>query len=123
MAAKVLIGDDESVMARIYRDFLAMHGYGVTVAADGAAAVAAAQSKPDVILMDITMPVMDGIEAARVLKSDPSTRIIPLVLYSSAFPAYRDRALAAGCDEFVARPQSPTELLALVARITGKARQ
>jgi two-component system response regulator ResD len=118
--ATVLIGDDDAVVGGIYRDYLVGHGYQVILAPDGPAAVAAAaEHKPNLILMDLKMPGMDGLEATRRIKSNASTRPVPVVLYSSAFPAFRALAMEAGADEFIDRPHSPTELLALVQRIIG----
>jgi CheY-like chemotaxis protein len=81
-------------------------GFEVLVAEDGEAGCAKALAeKPDVILMDLDLPVVDGWEAARRLKSDPSTRDIPIIaLTAHAMSGSREKALAAGCDDFDTKP-------------------
>jgi CheY-like chemotaxis protein len=83
-----------------------LDGFEVLVAEDGAVGCAKAiAEQPDVILMDLDLPVVDGWEAARRLKGDPSTRDIPIIaLTAHAMSGSREKALAAGCDEFDTKP-------------------
>ncbi len=94
------------------------------VAADGAAGVAAAaEERPDVILMDLNLPVIDGWEATRRLRADPATRAIPIIaLTAHAMAGDRERALAAGCDDFDTKPIDLERLLAKIRAALGKRR-
>jgi two-component system cell cycle response regulator DivK len=92
---------------------LTRHGFEVMVAADGAQGVEIARSEhPDLILMDLNMPVLDGWEAARQLKSAPETRAIPIIALSAhAMTGDRERALEAGCDDYDTKPVQINSLL------------
>jgi CheY-like chemotaxis protein len=96
----------------------------VLVAADGAAGVAmAAEQRPDLILMDLNLPVIDGWEATRRLKADPATRGIPIIaLTAHAMAGDRERALTAGCDEFDTKPIDLGRLVAKVRTVLGRRR-
>ncbi|MGH8694889.1 MAG: response regulator [Burkholderiales bacterium] len=91
-------------------------GFEVLVAADGAAGVAmAAAERPDLVLMDLNLPVVDGWEATRRLKADPGTRGIPIIaLTAHAMAGDHERALAAGCDGFDTKPIDFERLLAKI---------
>src|SRR5262252_9443195 len=79
------------------------------------ALAAVAKQRPDLILMDIQLPVMDGYEATRRLKSDPGTKSIPIIVVTSyALSGDETKARAAGCDDYVTKPFSPRQLLAKV---------
>jgi len=97
-------------------------GFEVLVAADGAAGVAmAAAERPDLILMDLNLPVLDGWEATRRLKADPGTRGIPIIaLTAHAMAGDHERALAAGCDEFDTKPIDLERLLAKIRAVLGQ---
>lgn len=116
MTKKILMVEDTEDNRQIVRDLIATTGYELIEAADGAAGVAAAAAqKPDLILMDIQLPIMDGYEATRLIKSDPALRHIPIIAVTSyALSGDEARALAAGCDGYVAKPFSPRQLLAKV---------
>ena len=88
--------------------------FDLVVARDGAAVVEAARhDRPDLILMDMSLPVMDGWQAARLLKADAQLRHIPLIgLSAHAMSGDRDRALAAGCDEYLTKPLDEDALFA-----------
>jgi CheY-like chemotaxis protein len=97
-------------------------GFEVLVAGDGAAGVAmAAAERPDLVLMDLNLPVVDGWEATRRLKADPGTRDIPIVaLTAHAMAGDRERALAAGCDEFDTKPIDLERLLEKIRAVLAR---
>jgi len=104
---------------------LRRHGFEVIVAADGARGVdAARRERPDLVLMDLDLPVLDGWEATRRLKAAPETRSIPVVALSAhAMAGERERALAAGCDDHDTKPVDLDRLLAKIrAQLTGAGR-
>ena len=98
---------------------LAKHGYEMIVAEDGQKGIEAAlREKPDLILMDLGLPVLSGWEAAQQLKQAAQTRAIPIIALSAhALEGERDKALAAGCDEFESKPVDLERLLEKVARL------
>ena len=98
---------------------LAKHGYEMIVAEDGAKGVeAATREQPDLILMDLGLPVLSGWEAAQQLKGSAKTRNIPIIALSAhALDGERDRALAAGCDDFESKPVDLARLLEKLARL------
>ena len=114
----VLVVEDNEVNRDILSRRLERHGFGVAFAPDGATAVeAAAAVSPDVILMDMSLPVMDGWEATRRIKDDPATAHIPVIaLTAHALSDDRNRALAAGCSDFLTKPIDFTRLLDAIAR-------
>ena len=99
----------------------ATSGYTVIEAADGEVGVAKAKSdRPDLILMDIQMPVIDGYEATRRIKVDPDLNPIPIVAVSLfAMKGDEEKARAAGCDHYVTKPYSPMQLLRLIRGLLG----
>jgi len=115
MNKRILLVEDEADNMQILRDLL-VGGYEIDEAVDGQQALAAvAKQRPDLILMDIQLPVMDGYEATRRLKADPALRTIPVIAITSyALGEDEARARAAGCDDFVAKPYSPRFLLAKI---------
>ncbi len=117
-APLVLIVDDVDDAQELYGDLLGFAGYRTIAARDGAAAIEAAmRERPDLILMDVQMPVLDGWEATRRLKADARTRAIPIVVLTGhALAVHEERARQAGCDAFLAKPCPPDELLRMVAR-------
>jgi len=116
MTKRILMVEDTEDNRQIIRDLIATTDFELLEAADGAAGVAAAAAeKPDLILMDIQLPVMDGYEAARRIKADPALRHIPIIAVTSyALSGDEAKALASGCDGYVAKPFSPRQLLAKV---------
>ena len=117
MAKTILIVEDESKNVTLLRDLLQVSRYSTIEATDGKQGVELAKSKkPDLILMDIQMPVMDGLEATRILKADAATRNIPvLALTSYAMKGDEERILEAGCDGYLTKPYNIQELLKTVA--------
>ncbi|WP_395714882.1 response regulator [Reyranella sp.] len=121
MSKKILVVEDTEDNRQILRDLLGMAGYELIEAHDGAEGVVkAAEHRPDLILMDIQMPVMDGYEATRRIKSDPALKAIPVIAVTSyALSGDEDKARAAGCDDYIAKPYSPRQMLAKVRGIVG----
>ena len=119
MSNRILLVEDNDDNQEIYRIILAHHGYEVLQAFDGESGVEIARAQgPDLILMDLTMPLLDGLEATRMLKADPATAAIPIVALT-AHTGSDDRAAAeaAGCAAFLAKPVEPGRVAAEVQRI------
>jgi two-component system cell cycle response regulator DivK len=116
MSKRVLVVEDQEDNRKILRDLLGATGFEVLEANDGAAGVeAAACERPDLILMDIQMPDMDGYEATRRIKANPASALIPVIAVTSyALSGDEAKAKAAGCDGYVTKPFSPRALLAKV---------
>ncbi|EJW13322.1 two-component response regulator [Rhodovulum sp. PH10] len=116
MTARILVVEDTEDNRRILRDLLNHAGFMLIEADDGEHGVALALSEePDLILMDMQLPVLDGYRAARRIKADPRLAKTPLVAVTSyAMPGDEEKARAAGCDAYVTKPFSPRALLATV---------
>ena len=114
--ASVLYVEDNEYNRKIVRQLLGRTSYRLLEALDGESGVAIArQELPHLILMDVQLPKMSGLEATRTLKADPRTRDIPIIVITSfALSGDREKAAAAGADSYLAKPYSPRELLALV---------
>jgi CheY-like chemotaxis protein len=112
----ILLAEDFEDARELYRDYLEFSGFTVKTAANGRDAIDLAITlQPDLILMDASMPVLDGWQATRELKDNPATQHIPvLALTAHAFDDARQRAQAVGCDGFVTKPCLPDELVARV---------
>jgi CheY-like chemotaxis protein len=115
----VLVVDDFADNREMYSEFLAFSGYEVVEARNGKEALEAAfQRPPDIIIMDLSLPVMDGWEATRRLKADERTRKIPVVaLTGHALAGHSKGARDAGCDSFLAKPCLPDQLVAEIRRM------
>ena len=115
-ANRILVIEDTEDNRQILRDLFAAADYQLIEAVDGAAGVAMAQAeRPDLILMDIQLPVLDGYEATRRIKADPALRHIPIIAVTSyALSGDEAKVRAAGCDASIAKPYSPRVLLAKV---------
>jgi two-component system cell cycle response regulator DivK len=114
MSKRILVVEDQEDNRQILRDLLDSAGYEMTEAWDGEAG-AAKQQRPDLILMDIQLPHMDGYEATRRIKADPELKSIPVIAVTSyALSGDGGKAHAAGCDGYVTKPYSPRELLAKI---------
>jgi CheY-like chemotaxis protein len=109
----VLIADDFPDACEMYSVYLRFHGFRVVTATNGRDAVNAAhESQPDLILLDVRMPVMGGLEAMQLLKTDPRFAHVPIVaLTAHALPHERDAALRAGFDGYLSKPMAPDRLL------------
>jgi two-component system cell cycle response regulator DivK len=116
MSRRILIVEDQEDNRAILRDLLSQAGYSLIEAADGEEGVKLAQSeRPDLILMDIQLPVIDGYEATRRIKGVPDLKSIPIIAVTSyALSGDEAKARAAGCDGYVTKPFSPRDLLAKV---------
>jgi Response regulators consisting of a CheY-like receiver domain and a winged-helix DNA-binding domain len=110
----VLLAEDFEDARELYRDYLEFSGFSVQTAANGREAIEQAITlQPDVILMDASMPVLDGWQATRELKTNAATQHIPvLALTAHAFDDARQQARAVGCDGFVTKPCLPDDLVA-----------
>lgn len=117
-AKRILLVEDHEDNRNIYRTILEHYGYEVLVATDGQTGLRLArEAQPDLVLMDLSIPVVDGWEATRLLKLDESTRAIPVIALSAhALEEDRVRAREAGCDGYLAKPVEPRKVLAEVAR-------
>jgi CheY-like chemotaxis protein len=110
---KVLLVEDNEMNRDMLSRRLARNGYDVVIAVNGQEGVdMAGREKPDLILMDMSLPVLDGWEATRRLKADPTTASIPIIaLTAHAMDSDREKALAAGCDDFDTKPIELPRLL------------
>lgn len=113
---RVLHVEDTMECQQLVQAVLTFYGYEVLTARDGEEGVKMAQtSHPDLILMDLHLPVIDGLEATRQIRSMPETACIPIVaLTASDEEVDFQRALAAGCDTYMSKPFSPSHLVALI---------
>jgi len=110
---KILIVEDNEMNRDMLSRRLARRGYEIVIAVDGEEGIAAAKAKnPDLILMDMSLPVIDGWEATRRLKAEPSTRGIPVIgLTAHAMAGDREKVIAAGCDDYDTKPIELPRLL------------
>ena len=118
----VLLVEDNEDNRIVYSTILRHFGYTVTEALNGEEGIAKARTeKPDLILMDISIPDVDGWEATIVLKADPLTRAIPIIAVTAhVLPGDERRSMEAGCDGYLAKPVSPGALIAEVDRRFGR---
>lgn len=113
MGNQVLYIEDNRQNMRLVKKFLRMGGYHMIEASDGLSGIEIAKSeKPDIILMDINLPDIDGVEATKRLKEDPDFEMVPIIaLTANAMHGDRERFLEAGCDDYLSKPVSKSELL------------
>lgn len=118
----VLIVEDNEKNMKLARDILQAKGYTVLTATTGEAGVALAlEHVPDLVLMDIQMPGIDGVEAYHRLKADARTAAVPVAAFTASVTAVdRSRVTAAGFADFVAKPISLKDFVATVAKLTGR---
>ena len=116
MSKRILVVEDQDDNRRILRDLLTASGYELIEAVDGEQGLAAVeQERPDLILMDIQLPGIDGYEVTRRIKANEALRHIPIIAVTSyALSGDDQKAFAAGCDAYVTKPFSPRELLAKI---------
>jgi CheY-like chemotaxis protein len=122
MMTKVLLVEDNEVNRDMLSRRLTKKGFEVITAVDGREGVSMASSQsPDLILLDMSLPVMDGWEAARVLKGDEGTRDIPVIaLTAHAMTGDREKALDAGCDDYDTKPVDLRRLLEKIEALLGR---
>ncbi|MET0399657.1 MAG: response regulator [Longimicrobiaceae bacterium] len=118
MSRRILLVEDDPDCRAILRTIFTYFGYEVIEAADGEQGISLArEERPDAIVMDVTLPRIDGWEATRVLKADPGTAGIPIVaLTAHALHIARSQAAAAGCDAYIAKPAEPRRVVEEVQR-------
>ncbi len=118
---RVLLVEDNEMNRDMLRRRLERRGYEVLLAGDGREALQVAGSElPDVVLMDMSLPEIDGWQATRELKGDPATGTIPVIaLTAHAMAGDREKALAAGCDAYETKPVELTRLIAKMEELTG----
>jgi two-component system, cell cycle response regulator DivK len=116
MSKRILVVEDQPDNRQIIRDMLAPTDYEITEAENGEEVLAAiAEQRPDLILMGIQLPIIDGYEVTRQIRADPALRSIPIIAITShALSGEEQTARAAGCDYYVAEPYSPRQLLAKI---------
>ncbi len=121
MTKRILVVEDQEDNRAILRDLLTAAGYTYLEAVNGAEGIAVAgREKPDLILMDIQLPEVDGYDATRRIKADPALSVIPIIAVTSyALSGDEAKARAAGCDDYVTKPFSPRALLAKVRQHLG----
>jgi two-component system cell cycle response regulator DivK len=119
LTKRILIVEDNEMNRDVLSRRLARQGFEILVAEDGRSGLAIAEAeRPDLILMDLTMPEVDGWECARRLKAAPQTRVIPIIALSAhAMRGDREKALDAGCDDFDTKPLDFTALLDKMERL------
>jgi len=122
MTKRILVVEDQEDLRGVLRTLLTGSGYAMLEAVDGETGVARAKSdRPDLILMDIQMPVLDGYEATRRIKADPDLAATPVIAVSSfAMKGDEEKARAAGCDHCVTKPYSPMQLLRVIRGYLGE---
>ena len=115
MPQKILVVDDQPKNVKLLADILAVKGYEVTTSASGEDALAKMKATPpDIVLLDVMMPGMNGYEVCRAVRADPALRALPVVLVTALDPSERAKGLEAGADDFLTKPISQPELLARV---------
>lgn len=112
----VLYVEDNEYNRKIVRQLLSRTSYRLREAADGEAALGMVrEERPDLILMDVQLPKMSGLDVTRALRADPATADVPIIVVTSfALSGDDQRAMAAGASAYIAKPYSPRELLALI---------
>ena len=123
--ALILLIEDHEDNRKIYSAILEHSGFRVLLAADGREGVRLArEGSPDLILMDISIPHIDGWQATEMLKSDPATAAIPVIaLTAHALPEDRERAVAVGCDGYLTKPVEPRRVIEEVRRFLKRDRE
>ena len=118
---KVLIVEDNEMNRDMLSRRLERRGFAVVIAIDGAQGVAMSKTElPDIVLMDMSLPVMNGWEATRAIKADPTTRHMPVIaLTAHAMPGDREKAMAAGCDDYDTKPVEMDRLLLKITTLLG----
>jgi two-component system, cell cycle response regulator DivK len=116
MTKRILVVENQEDLRGVLSDLLTVSGYEVAEAADSRDGVAKAKSdRPDLILMDIQLPILDGYETTRQIRADPNLKTTPIIAVSSfAMKGDEEKARTAGCDHYVTKPYSPLQLLRII---------
>lgn len=119
MKKKILLVEDNPTTVDVIQKELEFLGYDYVVVGDGKKAVDTASSQlPDLIIMDISLPKMDGLEASSLIRKNPKTQSIPILAATAgALPGDREKCLQAGCDDYIAKPFTHRELGAALKRL------
>ena len=118
---KVLVADDTPSNVKVLRTLLRIHGYEVVTAENGRQAVDTFEAEhPDVVLMDVVMPVMGGYDACRLVRKADGGQTVPIIMVTASAPQERDRAIEAGANEVLMKPVDQERLLALMASLLGE---
>ncbi len=122
MAKRILYVEDNFQNKRLVRKILNARGYDVLEAEDGLTGVEiASRERPDLILMDISLPGIDGVEATQRIKAHDGTRTIPVIaLTANAMRGDRERFIAAGCDDYLPKPISTADLIGMIKAYIGE---
>jgi two-component system cell cycle response regulator DivK len=122
MTKRILVVEDQEDLRGVLRTLLTGSGYEMIEAADGQAGVEKAKTeRPDLILMDIQMPVLNGYDATQQIKADPNLKATPIIAVSSyAMKGDEEKARASGCDSYVTKPYSPMQLLRVIRGYLGE---
>ena len=123
MMSKILLVEDNEMNRDMLSRRLERKGFEIVIAVDGQAGIdMASSSNPDIILMDLSLPVMDGWEATRKIKADPATQSIPVIaLTAHAMAGDEQKALAAGCNDYDTKPIDLKRLLGKIEKLLGSA--
>ncbi|HEX2385511.1 MAG TPA: response regulator [Candidatus Binatia bacterium] len=118
---RVLLVEDHPDTSELIRHELSFGGYDVLIAEDGREAVSASLLLPDLIIMDMRLPRMNGFEATKRIRENPKTATIPILAATALNgPGDRERCLAAGCDDYIAKPFTHKELLEMLSKLLEK---
>ncbi|MFN0149908.1 MAG: PleD family two-component system response regulator [bacterium] len=119
---KVLVAEDEEMILQIVEFALRRHGFDVVVARNGSEAMTSASTEmPDLVVMDMMMPVVSGYEATRTLKQSPETKMIPILGFTArAMQSERTLAFEAGCDDVLIKPFQIDDLFDRIASLIGE---
>jgi two-component system cell cycle response regulator DivK len=122
MSKRILVVEDQEDLRGVLRTLLTGSGYEALEAENGEIGVQMAKAeRPDLILMDIQMPTIDGYGATRQIKADPKLAAIPIIAVSSfAMKGDEEKAKAAGCDHYVTKPYSPVQVLRVIRGLLGE---
>lgn len=122
MKTKILIVEDNEDVVAFLKDLLGTPGYNTVVATDGKQAVdMASEHLPDLIMMDIVLPEMNGLEAARRIRLNPQCQSIPILAVTArVLPKAREQCLQSGCNDYISKPFSPKQLLSRIQKLLQK---
>ena len=123
MNSLILVAEDNETTRDLVQTQLTLLGYRVTTAKNGVEAIAKAIAElPDLIVMDIQMPVMDGLDAASQLRKEPTTQVIPILAATAkTMSGDKERCLAAGCNDYIAKPFTHRQLQFAIEKLLTKA--